>query len=145
MSKRFLAGWQSRYPESDPELEKWVQYRPKEILQGKAGHMAPGMRRSATRQKLSSKKRTPVDKCATYLLNKSPYLRACLIIRESKRNLMKMRTNFHKFCVNSRTIDIKSGGIGAIFMGLQPIHQLSNRLLGLIVTLQMSCLSLPER
>ncbi len=43
---------------------------------------------------------------------------------------MKMRTNFHKFSVNSRTIDIKFGGIGAIFMGLQPIHQLSNTLLG---------------
>ncbi|PIE63443.1 MAG: hypothetical protein CSA25_00320 [Desulfobacter postgatei] len=55
-------------------------------------------------------------------------LRACLIIRGSKRNLMKMRTNFYKFCFNSRTIDIKFGGIGAIFMGLQPIHQLSNRL-----------------
>ncbi len=38
---------------------------------------------------------------------------------------MKMRSNFHKFFVNSRTIDIKFGGIGAIFMGLQPIHQLS--------------------
>ncbi len=53
-------------------------------------------------------------------------LRACLIIRGSKRNLMKMRTHFHKFSVNSGTIDIKFGGIGAIFMGLQPIHQLSN-------------------
>ncbi len=67
--------------------------------------------------------RTPL-----YRLEES--LRACLIIRESKRNLMKMRTSFHKFCVNSRTIDIKFGGIGAILMGLQPIHQLSNRLLG---------------
>ncbi len=55
--------------------------------------------------------------------------RACLIIRGSRRNLMKMRTNFHKFYVNSRTIDIKFGGIGAIFMGLQPIHRLSDRLL----------------
>ncbi len=53
-------------------------------------------------------------------------LRACLIIRGSKRNLMKMRTNFHKFSVNSRTTEIKFGRIGAIFMGLQPIHQLSN-------------------
>ncbi|PIE62845.1 MAG: hypothetical protein CSA25_03125 [Desulfobacter postgatei] len=43
---------------------------------------------------------------------------------------MKMRTNFYKFSVNSRTIDTKLGGIGVIFMGLQPIHQLSNRLLG---------------
>ena len=45
---------------------------------------------------------------------------------------MKMRTNFHKFSVNSRTIDIKFGGIGAIFMGLQPIHQFLNRLLRLL-------------
>ncbi len=56
-------------------------------------------------------------------------LRACLIIRESKRNLMKMRTYFHKFSVNSRTIRIKFGRIGAIFMRLQPIHQLSNKAL----------------
>lgn len=63
------------HPESGPELEKWVQHRLKKILQGKAGHMAGGMRRSATRKKFSSKKRAPVDKCATYLLNKSPYLR----------------------------------------------------------------------
>ncbi len=42
---------------------------------------------------------------------------------------MKMRTHFYKFSVNSWTIDIKFVGIGAIFMGVQPIHQLSNRLL----------------
>ncbi len=41
---------------------------------------------------------------------------------------MKMSTNFHKFSVNSGTIDRKFGGIEAIFMGLQPIHQLSNTL-----------------
>jgi hypothetical protein len=63
------------HPESSPELEEWVQYRIKKILQGKAGPMAGGMRRSATRKKLIEKKREPVDKCATYLLNKSPYLR----------------------------------------------------------------------
>ncbi len=45
---------------------------------------------------------------------------------------MKMRTNFHKFSVNSGTIGIKFGGIGAIFMGLHPIHQLSNTLLKLV-------------
>lgn len=63
------------HPESGPELENWVQYRLKKVLQGKAGPMAGGMRRSATRKKFNSKKREPVDKCATYLLNKSPYLR----------------------------------------------------------------------
>ncbi|PIE63398.1 MAG: hypothetical protein CSA25_00535 [Desulfobacter postgatei] len=55
--------------------------------------------------------------------------RTCLIIDESAAILMKMRTHFYKFSVNSWTIDIKFGGIGAIFMGVQPIHQLSNRLL----------------
>lgn len=63
------------HPESGPELEKWVQHRLFKILQGKAGQMAGGMRRSATIRKMSAKKREPVDKCATYLLNKSPYLR----------------------------------------------------------------------
>lgn len=63
------------HPESGQELEKWVQHRLKKILEGKAGHMAGGMRRSATRKKLSLKERAPVDKCATYLLNKLPYLR----------------------------------------------------------------------
>ena len=63
------------HPESGQELENWVQYRIRKILQGKAGHMAGGMRRSATRKGLSLKERKPVDKCATYLLNKSPYLR----------------------------------------------------------------------
>jgi len=62
------------HPESGPKLEQWVQHRLRNILQGKAGLMAGGMRRSATRKKLSDKERKPVDKCATYLLNKSPYL-----------------------------------------------------------------------
>jgi len=42
---------------------------------------------------------------------------------------MRMRTNFLKFFVNSRTIGLKFEGIGAIFMGLQPIHLFLNRLL----------------
>lgn len=62
------------YPKSGPELEKWVQHRLLKILHGKAGHMAGGMRRSATRKGFSDKEREPVDKCATYLLNKSSYL-----------------------------------------------------------------------
>lgn len=62
------------HPESGPELEGWVRHRLLGILQGKAGLMAGGMRRSATRQALSSKARKPVDKCAQYLLNHAPYL-----------------------------------------------------------------------
>lgn len=63
------------HPESGPELENWVQHRLLGVLQGKADLMAAGMRRSATRNNLSSKKREPVDTCATYLHNKAPYLR----------------------------------------------------------------------
>jgi len=63
------------HPESGPELETWVRHRLFKILQGNAGHMAGGMRRSATRREMPTKDRKPVDKCATYLLNKSDYLR----------------------------------------------------------------------
>jgi len=62
------------HPASGPELESWVEYRLLEILRGKAGLVAGGMRRSATRRALSSKAREPVDICARYLLNHSPYL-----------------------------------------------------------------------
>ena len=62
------------HPASGPELEGWVEYRLLEILRGKAGLMAGGMRRSATRRPLSCKAREPVDICARYLLNHSPYL-----------------------------------------------------------------------
>jgi len=62
------------HPESGPELEKWVRHRLSGILEGKAGLMAGGMRRSATRQGLTDQARKPVDVCATYLLNKAPYL-----------------------------------------------------------------------
>jgi hypothetical protein len=63
------------HPASGPELESWVEHRLLEILRGKAGWVAGGMRRSATRRVLSSKQREPVHICARYLLNHSPYLR----------------------------------------------------------------------
>lgn len=63
------------HPASGLELESWVEYRLLEILRGKAGLMAGGMRRSATRRGLSAEQRKPVDTCARYLLNHSPYLR----------------------------------------------------------------------
>ncbi len=62
------------HPESGPELEDWVRHRLLAVLKGKAGLMAGGMRRSATLKGLDDKTREPVDVCATYLLNKSPYL-----------------------------------------------------------------------
>ncbi len=63
------------HPESGSELENWVRHRLLEILRGKAGLMAGGMRRSATLRGLSTKAREPVDDCARYLSNHSPYLR----------------------------------------------------------------------
>ena len=63
------------HPQSGPELEKWVQHRLLKILEGKAGLMAGGMRRSATMRKLTDKQREPVETCATYFKNKAPYLK----------------------------------------------------------------------
>ena len=44
------------------------------LLQGKATHVAAGIRRAATRQGLDPPSRAGADACATYLLNKAPYL-----------------------------------------------------------------------
>ncbi|MBC8503424.1 MAG: ISKra4 family transposase [Chloroflexi bacterium] len=63
------------HPAPGPELENWVRHRMLETLRGKAGLMAGGMRRSATLRGLSVKAREPVDVCARYLSNHSPYLR----------------------------------------------------------------------
>lgn len=63
------------YTESGPELESWVRHHLLEVLRGKAGLMAGGMRRSATRRGLCPEARKPVDTCARYLVNHSTYLR----------------------------------------------------------------------
>lgn len=63
------------HPAPGPELENWVRHRLLETLRGKAGLIAGGMRRSATLRGLSVKARDPVDACARYLSNHSPYLR----------------------------------------------------------------------
>jgi hypothetical protein len=62
------------HPEAGAELENWVRLRLLEILRGNAGHMAGGMRRSATLRRLASADRKPVDACANYLLTYAPYL-----------------------------------------------------------------------
>jgi len=63
------------YPEVGSELERWVRIRLLDILRGKAGYVAGGMRRSATRRCLLSAERKPVDVCANYLLTYAPYLK----------------------------------------------------------------------
>ena len=55
--------------------EAWVMERGLRILQGQASDVAAGIRRSATRQNLSSSEREKADKCADYLLKYRPYLR----------------------------------------------------------------------
>jgi hypothetical protein len=62
------------YPEDRETQDAWVLPRLLEILRGKAGYVAGGMRRSATLRSLSASDREAVDECADYLLNYSPYL-----------------------------------------------------------------------
>jgi hypothetical protein len=63
------------YPKASEDLESWVRVRLLEILRGKAGYVAGGMRRSATLRNLSEADREPVDVCADYLLSYAPYLK----------------------------------------------------------------------
>ncbi len=57
------------YPPGSEEAESWVQERALRLLQGKAGNVAAGMRRSATIHGLGSSERAALDTCADYLLN----------------------------------------------------------------------------
>jgi len=63
------------YAPGSEAAEAWVMERGLRILQGKASDVAAGIRRSATRQNLSSSEREKADKCADYLLKYRKYLR----------------------------------------------------------------------
>lgn len=56
------------------EAEAWVAERALKILQGKAGLVAAGMKRSATKLNMEKKDREGIDSCATYLLKSKPRL-----------------------------------------------------------------------
>ncbi len=56
------------------EADRWARGRLLEILRGKASLVAAGVRRSATLREMAAAERKPVDDCADYLLNYSPYL-----------------------------------------------------------------------
>jgi hypothetical protein len=63
--------WKAAYAFCAPgteEAEAWVQERALEVLQGRARHVAGGMRRSATLRGLSPEERAAVDDGADYLL-----------------------------------------------------------------------------
>ncbi len=63
------------FPSGSEAAEAWVQERAQRIVQGQASAVAAGIRRSATKQNLSSKTRENADKCADYLLKYRQYLR----------------------------------------------------------------------
>jgi hypothetical protein len=70
--------WQAAlafYPADREKQDAWVLPRLLEILRGKAGYVAGGMRRSATLQSMTTAERKQVDQCADYLLHYAPYLR----------------------------------------------------------------------
>ena len=60
--------------ESQENVTQWVYHKFQEILNGKARRVAAGMRRWATRRHLSESVREPIDHCARYLVNHSPYM-----------------------------------------------------------------------
>jgi len=67
------AAWALFYT-SDPAAEAWVAEQATKILSGKAGQVAAGIRRRATRYGYSAKERAGADECANYLSAKKPYL-----------------------------------------------------------------------
>ena len=63
------------YEETEPAPRQvWVQERLLRILRGEACLVAAGIRRSATRRKLTPDNQENVDQCADYLLNHASYL-----------------------------------------------------------------------
>lgn len=62
------------FPDQELEPDRWTRAHLLEILRGKASLVAAGMRRSATLREMAAAERKPVDDCADYLLNYSPYL-----------------------------------------------------------------------
>jgi hypothetical protein len=63
------------FEETSQECEAWVTEKMLEILRGKAGLVASGIRRSATFRGLVEKERFAVDKCADYLQKNARYMK----------------------------------------------------------------------
>jgi hypothetical protein len=90
--------------EATAACEQWVLERMLRILEGKAPHVAAGMRRSATLRDLEPKDRVPVDDCADYLLHYKQHLRyeeylahgypiATGVVEGACRHLVNLRMN----------------------------------------------------
>jgi len=70
--------WKAAYcfcDESSQEAEDWVKQRALKVLNGEAGQVAAGIRRSSTKRNLLGKERNNADQCSDYLLNYKSYLR----------------------------------------------------------------------
>lgn len=68
--------WKAAYcfhEESSLEAEKWVMKRSLRVLNGEAGWVAAGIKRSCTKRNFSKKARTSADICADYLLKNKAY------------------------------------------------------------------------
>ena len=70
------------HEETSLESEEWVSERLLAILQGKAGQVAAGIKRSATLRKIAKADRAPIEKCCGYLLKNKPYLQYHLYLKE---------------------------------------------------------------
>jgi len=70
------------HKEGDPAAEAWVRLQASAILAGEATKVASSIRRAATKAGLEPLKRSGVDACATYLINKAPYLDYPLALKE---------------------------------------------------------------
>lgn len=63
------------FDKGDTAVEAWVGARVLQILEGRASHVAAGIRRSATLRGLTSAERARADDCADYLLNNAEHCR----------------------------------------------------------------------
>jgi len=67
------AAW-SLFDEADPDAEAWVADKASAVLAGQASRVAAAIRRKATYHGLDAARRANADTCASYLVNKAPYL-----------------------------------------------------------------------
>lgn len=58
----------------DPKAARWVGEKIEQLLQGQAKSIVRNLRRSALAKGMNAKQREPLDQCATYLANHTPYL-----------------------------------------------------------------------
>ena len=63
------------HPDNAEQREAWMTDRSLELLRGNARNVAGGLRRAATRCRLSEEQRKPVDAAADYIENSQPRLR----------------------------------------------------------------------